>query len=80
MRAGGLSGRAAATVITAGFDPIRDEGIRYADGLSEDGVETEHLQYEEMIHAFVSLPTAIPQGEDALDQLGGHLAGAFGTA
>ena len=80
LLAGDLSGLAPATVITAGFDPIRDEGIRYADRLSEDGVETEHLHYEEMIHAFVSLPTAIPQGEDALDQLGGHLAGAFGTA
>ncbi|MFT4880626.1 MAG: acetyl esterase [Salinirussus sp.] len=75
-----LSGLAPATVITAGFDPIRDEGVRYADRLAEDGVETEHLHYEEMIHAFVSLPTAVPQGEDALDELGGHLAEAFGTA
>ena len=75
-----LSGLAPATVITAGFDPIRDEGVRYADRLAEDGVETEHLHYEEMIHAFVSLPTAVPQGEDALDELGEHLAEAFGTA
>jgi hypothetical protein len=33
-----------------------------------------------MIHAFVSLPEAIPQGQDALDRLGEHLAEAFETA
>jgi len=74
-----LSGLPPATVITAGYDPIRDEGIRYADRLAADGVDTNHRHYEEMIHAFVSLPNAIPQGEDALDELGADLADAFDT-
>jgi acetyl esterase len=75
-----LSGLPDATVITAGFDPIRDEGIEYAEALAADGVAVDHRHYEEMIHAFVSLPKAIPQGEQALDELGANLAAAFGTA
>ena len=80
LLAGDYSGLPPATVITAGFDPIRDEGVRYAEALAADGVDTEHLHYEDMIHAFVSLPDAIPQGKDALDRLGAELADAFGTA
>ena len=75
-----LSGLPPATVITAGFDPLRDEGIEYAVRLEADGVDVEHRHYERMIHAFVSLPEAISQSQAAIDALGSQLAGAFDTS
>jgi len=72
-----LSGLPPATVITAGFDPIRDEGIEYAERLADAGVAVEHRHYEGMIHAFVSLPAVLSRGADALDELGADLAAAF---
>ena len=68
-----------ATVVTAGFDPIRDEGIAYAEKLAAAGVEVTHDHYPDAIHAFASLPNAIPMGQEALDELGADLAAAFGT-
>lgn len=79
LLANDYAGLAPATVVTAGFDPVRDEGIAYADALADDGVPVEHRHYEEMIHAFASMPEAIPRGKEALDALGGDLADAFGT-
>jgi acetyl esterase len=72
-----LSGLPPATVITAGFDPLRDEGIEYAERLAADGVDVDHRHYEQMIHAFVSLPAMISQGEEALDALAEDLVDAF---
>ena len=66
-----------ATVVTAGFDPLRDEGIAYAERLDADGVAVEHRHYPELIHAFVSLPATISRGRDELDALGEDLADAF---
>jgi acetyl esterase len=45
-----------ALVITAGFDPLRDEGIAYADRLSSVGVVVSHVHFSGQIHAFYSLP------------------------
>jgi acetyl esterase len=77
LLANDLSELPPATVITAGFDPIRDEGIAYADRLEEADVEVSHVHYEDMIHAFVSLYEMIPRGEEALDELGDELSAAF---
>lgn len=44
-----------ALVITAGFDPLRDEGIAYADRLGELGVRTSHVHYAGQFHGFFSL-------------------------
>jgi len=52
LRARDLSGLAPATVVTAGFDPLCDEGVAYADRLAEAGVDTEHHHYEGAIHGF----------------------------
>jgi len=65
------------SVVTAGFDLHRDEGVAYVDRLREAGVDARHHHYEEMIHAFVSLTDTISHAEDALDALGSDLAAAF---
>jgi acetyl esterase len=62
LRAPSLAGQPPALVITAGFDPLRDEGQAYADRLRTAGVDVVHREYPGQIHAFVSLTKAIPQG------------------
>ena len=50
-----LSGLSPALVVTAGFDPLRDEGEQYAAKLREAGVAVDHRQMSSMIHAFLNL-------------------------
>jgi acetyl esterase len=56
LRAPDLSGLPPATVLTCGFDPLRDEGIAYADRLRTAGVDVTVRNYPDVIHAFVSFP------------------------
>lgn len=62
LRAADLAGQPTALVITAGFDPLRDEGHAYAERLRAAGVAVVDREYPGQIHAFVSLTRAIPQG------------------
>ena len=50
-----LSGHPPAVVITAGFDPLRDEGDRYAQSLREANVEIYHRTHDSYIHGFVNM-------------------------
>ncbi|MEZ4886256.1 MAG: alpha/beta hydrolase [Chitinophagales bacterium] len=43
-------------IITAEFDPLKDEGIAYAHRLKQAGVEVKHSDYEGLIHAFFNMP------------------------
>lgn len=63
-----LSGLPPATVITAGFDPLRDEGSAYADRLAAAGVPVTHDHYEGMIHGFFSLSEEIDTGQEAIER------------
>ena len=62
LRAASLKGQPPALIVTAGFDPLRDEGRAYGDRLREAGVDVVYREYPGQIHAFVSLTKAIPQG------------------
>jgi acetyl esterase len=44
-----------ALVITAGFDPLRDEGTAYADKMRAAGVVVEHVNVESMVHGFFNM-------------------------
>ena len=65
LRASSLAGQPPAMIITAGFDPLLDEGRAYADRLRAAGVDVVYREYPGQIHAFVSLTKAIPQGLSA---------------
>jgi acetyl esterase len=62
LRAASLAGQPPALIVTAGFDPLRDEGRAYGERLREAGVDVVQREYPGQIHAFISLTKAIPQG------------------
>jgi acetyl esterase len=62
-----------AFVMTCGFDPLRDEGIAYADRLREAGVEVEHTNYESMIHGFLNMEGIVDRAHDGIDEVAAYL-------
>ena len=72
-----LSNLPPALVMTAGFDPLRDEGAEYADRLTAAGVPVEYICYRNQIHGFVSMAGAIDEGREFLDRASGALRRAW---
>ncbi|ORA28209.1 alpha/beta hydrolase [Mycobacterium aquaticum] len=58
-----LSGLPPAVVLTAGFDPLRSEGDRYAEALAAQGVPVHHRRYSGAIHGFMTMPALTVTGE-----------------
>ena len=77
LRAETLTGLPPATVLTAEFDPLRDEGEAYAARLREAGVPTALTRYDGQIHGFVSLFEVFDQGKAALASIAATLRGAL---
>lgn len=61
-----LAGVAPALVLTAGFDPLRDEGLQYADALSAAGVATEYICFERQIHGFITMGRVFREANTAV--------------
>lgn len=74
LRAPDLGGLPPAVVLVAGYDPLHDEGIAYAEGLEAAGVPTKLLPYDGTIHNFVRLAASIDAASRALDELARELA------
>lgn len=74
-----LGGLPPAFVLTAGFDPLRDEGRAYADRLIDAGVKTTYVNYPGTIHGFFSLTRFLKQGLKANDEAAAVMAAHFGT-
>jgi acetyl esterase len=77
LRAPELNGQPPTLIITAGFDPLRDDGYAYAERLRAASVDVVYHEYRGQIHAFVSLTKAIPQGMDCTWEIGDYLKEQF---
>ena len=64
-----VAGAAPAIVVTAGFDPLVDEGDAWADRLRGEGITVRHRRHPSLVHGFLSLAGAIRAARTAVDQL-----------
>lgn len=72
-----LSGLPSATVITAEFDPLRDEGMAYAARLEQAGIAVDAAVAPGMIHGFFSMFQAVPDALPWIERAGANLARAL---
>ncbi len=68
-----LSGLPPTLLMTAEFDPLRDEGIAYARKLKAAGVSVEHLHAEDQMHGFLLLDRAVAKAGALIDRLADSL-------
>lgn len=66
-----------AWIQTAEYDPLRDEGRRYAETLAKAGVAVEYKCYAGMVHGFARMGAKVDEGLRALDHVAGALRSAF---
>ena len=79
LRAASLRGLPPALVITAEFDPLRDDGNAYAARLREDGVPVRLSQQDGLIHGFFQMGAVIDRGRASVDEASRALKDAFAT-
>jgi acetyl esterase len=72
-----LAGLPPALVVTAEFDPLRDEGEAYASRLAAAGVDVTTSRYDGMIHGFFSMGDFVPEGKAAIDEASEMLRAAL---
>ncbi|WP_370331169.1 alpha/beta hydrolase [Mycolicibacterium hippocampi] len=65
---GDLSGLPGAYIAVAGHDPLRDDGIRYAELLAEAGVPVELHHAESLVHGYVAYAGVVPAATEAAER------------
>lgn len=75
-----LSGLPPATVLTAGLDPLRDEGEQYAFALQDAGVQVFWKRYQNLAHEFFGFSNYVPEAREAREDAGEQMRIAFDTA
>jgi acetyl esterase len=71
-----LAGLPPTLLITAEYDPLRDEGLAYLERLRAAGVEVRHIDYAGVIHGFIGQLGPIPESESAFAEIGAAIRGA----
>ena len=72
-----VRGVAPALVITAEYDPLRDEGEAYAVKLQAARVDAKASRYDSVIHGFFSMSDLVPEGKAAIDEAAAALRAAL---
>ncbi len=80
IRADDLTDLPPATVITAEFDPLRDEGEAYAEQLSAAGVPVDAKRWDGIIHGFFGMGDMLPKGKEAIAYASKRLRESFGAS
>jgi acetyl esterase len=73
LRAASLAGLPPALVVTAGFDPLRDEGAAYARKLREAGVRVDAIDYGGMVHGFAGMGRLLESANRAVAHVAASL-------
>jgi len=74
-----LKGLPPAFLLTAGFDPLVDEGKAYAERMQADGVAVEYRNYADMVHGFVTMGRVLDTANAALADCTKALKKAWGA-
>lgn len=77
LRSDNLAGLPPALVLTAEYDPLRDEGEIYAEKLREAGVLVQGKRHAGVLHGWVVMSSVMDKGKQALDEIGAALRAAF---
>ncbi|HUR57060.1 MAG TPA: alpha/beta hydrolase [Opitutaceae bacterium] len=78
LLANNLAGLPPALLLTAGFDPLLDEGKAYAERLQREGVKTEYRNYADMVHGFITMGRVLDTANAALADCAAALRTAWG--
>lgn len=78
VHAESLAGLPPALVVTAGFDPLKDEGKAYAAALNKAGVKAQHIEYPSFVHDFYTLSAVCPGVVPAIEETAAALKAALG--
>ena len=79
LLAGSLAKLPPAFVMTAGYDPLRDEGKAYAERLAKEGVQIEYKNYADMVHGFITMGRVLDTTNAALADCAQALRKAWGA-
>jgi acetyl esterase len=79
LRMADLTGMPPALVLTAGFDPLRDEGAAYADALSAASNPTQYICFERQIHGFIVMGGALDEANTAVRLCADYLRSRFSS-